>query len=108
MHNFNWEIFSINFEGSSWEIYMKTEKGTLYVPVKALFKKNPNLIRQRMNEYWNSYRNKRDPNVKTHNHTDEEHQSVNGGCPYCQQQFFESEIAPLESKEALKLFEEMI
>lgn len=104
---FDWDVYAIHSEGINWEIYLKTSKGSLYVPVTALMKKDPKIIEKRMFDYHNDFRNKRDPKVTKHNHKRNEHQCTNGGCPLCQEKFFQKEMAPLYTTEAKKLFQEM-
>jgi len=92
--SFKWEIFGIE---KDMEIYLKLTHGTIYVPVKALMKSEPKLIKDHMFSYWDQFRNQRDPDMKKCNHLP--HQQFNGGCGKCQWKFFESEyIKPMKSR----------
>jgi len=53
---FKWEIYELS-NAENYEIYMHTEYGTLYVPVKALLEGKPELIEERMKSYHKSYYN---------------------------------------------------
>lgn len=113
--NFKWEVFAMHGEGSNWDIYMKTKKGSLYVPVKALIKKDPKIIKKRMLDYFESYRDGKDLKVEN------EYYRMNRLSPEDnkgkyetlkqfnkrQQGYYDQEIAPLETTEAKKLFEVM-
>lgn len=101
------ELFPLYSEGINWEIYLKINKKSLYVPVKALIKKDSKIIIKRMLDYWDSYRSSRNPKIKTHNHKKDQHQSFNGGCPFCQETFYQEEIKPLRSIITKRFFRDL-
>lgn len=105
LKNFKLDIFSLSGEGKNWEIYAKINKQSLYIPVRALFEKDPQIIIDRMTSYHNDFRSQRDPTVKTHNHKENEHQQTNGGCPLCQEIFYQESMKPLKSVIAKRLLE---
>jgi len=55
--DFGWGIFMSNYgdKPDKYEIYMDTEAGFLYVPVKSLFMKDFSIVEDRMLSYWKSY-----------------------------------------------------
>lgn len=101
-NKFKWDIYELRSDDA--EIYLKTKFGSLYVPIKSLMKKDPEIIKNRMLDYYGSYRNIRDKKINKCNHKINEHPQ---NCPKCQQKFYEKEIKPLTSREAIKLFEFM-
>lgn len=97
---FKWEVFQMHGEAENWEIYLKTEFGSLYVPVKALLKKDPKLIIDRMTEYWSMYRHQdkiitkdsSEYQLNGHGMTLKQYQKQ-------QEDYFKDEMKPLQSKE---------
>lgn len=102
---FKWDIYQMSAEAANWEIYLKTEFGSVYVPVMALLKNNVGKIINRMESYHNDYRNHRDPKATKHNHKKDEHPQH---CPLCQQRFYDESMKPLQSKEFAALKKELI
>jgi hypothetical protein len=107
LKKYKFEVFSMTSEAENWQIYVKVNKASLYTPVKALFEKNPEIIIQTMKDYHGGFRNKRNPNQKTHNHEEHEHQSVNGGCGLCQERFYQESMKPLKSVITRRFFEDL-
>ena len=101
--SFKWSMYAMSGEGKNYEIYMETSAGSLYVKVQALLKPNWQTIEDRMLSYFGESRNLRDAKVKRHNHKKNEHQQTNGGCPLCQERFYQKEIGPLYSEDAKRL-----
>lgn len=52
--SFKWEIFEMYSERNP-EIYLKTKKGSVYVPIKALLEKDSKMIIERMKDYFLDY-----------------------------------------------------
>ena len=50
-HPEQWKVYKLSYN----DIYLETEFGSLYVPIKAIFNNDYTLIEQRMNEYFNFY-----------------------------------------------------
>jgi len=92
---FKWSIYSIE---EKYEIYMKTEFGSLYVPIKALLEKNKQIIIDRMTSYYQEYRLTSSYPLNKHiNETKEEFEKR-------KKEEYKKDISPLKSKEAKKLF----
>jgi len=51
---FNWDLYEVS-NADTYEIYLKTSKGSLYVPLEALYNKDFSLIENRMKTYWSWY-----------------------------------------------------
>ncbi len=99
-----WDIYALHSEAENWEIYLKTEFGSVYVPVMALMKNDIEMIIKRMTEYHNDFRSQRDPKATKHNHKKDEHPQH---CPLCQQRFYVESMKPLQSKEFAALKKEL-
>lgn len=53
-----WELYEFHgYEKQDYEMYLKTEHGTLYVPLQALLSNDFSIIEKRMNTYFSSYYN---------------------------------------------------
>lgn len=104
---FKWSVYEMHGEGRDYEIYLETKAGSIYVPVKALLKESSKIIENRMLSYFGDSRSQRDPKVKRHNHLKNQHQQTNGGCPLCQEVFYQASIKPLKSATYKRLKEMM-
>lgn len=94
-----WSLYEMYNE--NYEMYLDTEFGTLYVPIKALLNKNTKLITNRMTSYAMSYHDPKNLSGFTLNHrgrTKEEYVKD-------KQKDYENMITPLNSKEAKLLFD---
>jgi hypothetical protein len=94
-----WSLYEMHNE--DYEIYLGTELGNLYVPIKAILNSNIELIKNRMTTYAMSYHDPKNLSGFALNHrgrTKEEYAAD-------KQKDYENMIAPLNSKEAKLLFD---
>ena len=86
-----YEMSSINYE-----MYLNTEFGSLYVPIKAIVEKDFSIIEKRMNDYFKfyyDYKTLKDYGLNHNGRTKEQYKAD-------MLESFNKAIAPLQSKEA--------
>ena len=89
---FKWSIYELS-DAENYEIYMDTENGTLYVPIKALLERNPKIIEERMKSYHKWYYNVAGYKLNhKENETVEQYKKR-------REQDYEKAISPLQSRE---------
>jgi hypothetical protein len=107
LKKYKFDVYSMRSEGANWEFYLKVNKESLYVPVRALLNKDSKIIVDRMSEYHGWFRSQRDAEQKEHNHEEHEHQRKNGGCGLCQEKFYQKSMKPLKSVIVQRFFEDL-
>ena len=107
LKKYKFDVYSMYGEGANWEFYLKVNKESLYVPVRALLNKDSKIIVDRMSEYHGWFRSQRDAEQKEHNHEEHEHQQKNGGCGLCQEKFYQESMKPLKSVIVKRFFEDL-
>lgn len=97
-----WSLYEMYDE--NYEVYLTTEYGSLYVPIKALLDGDSSIIKRRMKSYADSYHDPKKLSGYALNHRGRSKQE------YAKDKLddYNKMIAPLKSKEAKLLFKHLI